>query len=226
MAYATLTIVFTAAAALAADVPKPRDFSGIWQAPYTPDLSRALGKPLPLTPFGAEQFAKVELADDPTSFCLPFGPTRGIQAPLPMQFVQTADTLVILFEYQRTFRLIYLDGRPPPKDFEPEWFGHSIGKWAGNTLVVDTIGIDERTWVDTAGHEHSDQFHLIERFEKTGADEIRWTATYADPVYFSEPFTLVLPIKRQNTVMMSYSCEENNRDRIHLDASKKPKEEK
>ena len=88
---------------------------------------------------------------------------------------------------------------------------------------VDTIGIDERTWVDTAGHEHSDQFHLTERFEKIDANTIRWTATYEDPVYYTEPFTITLPIKRQDTRIMSYSCEENNRDRVHLDASKRVK---
>lgn len=203
-----------------------RNFTGVWQGPFTPDLSRPLGKPLPLSKFGEEQFAKVDTAEDPTSYCLPVGPARGIQAPMPMQFVQTTDTFVILFEYQRTFRIVYLDGRPHPKDFEPEWFGHSIGKWEGNTLVVDTIGIDERTWVDTAGHQHSDKFHLIERFKKVDKNTISWTVTYEDPIYFSEPFTITLPLSRKDTVIMSYSCEENNRDRIHLDASKKAKENK
>ena len=215
---------FMAAVGFAADAP--RDLNGVWQGPYTPDLSRALGKPLPLTKFGAEKYAQVEHADDPTSYCLPVGPARGIQAPMPMQFIQTADTLAILFEYQRTFRIVYLDGRPHPKDVEPEWFGHSIGKWEGNVLIVDTIGIEERTWLDTAGHEHSDKFHLSERFEKTDANNIRWTATYEDPVYLTEPFTITLPIRRQNTVIMSYSCEENNRDRQHLDEAKKTKNHK
>ena len=205
--------------------PDPPNFNGVWQGPFTPDLSRPLGKPLPLSKFGQEQFNKVDTAEDPTSYCLPVGPARGIQAPMPMQFVQTADTLVLLFEYQRTFRIVYLDGRPHPKDFDPEWFGHSIGKWEGDTLVVDTIGIDERTWVDTAGHQHSDKFHLIERFKKTDSNTISWTVTYDDPVYFSEPFTITFPLKRQDTVIMSYSCEENNRDRVHLENAKKARAE-
>ena len=199
----------------------PRDFSGVWQGPYTPDLRRALGKDLPLTKFGAEQFKKVNTADDPTSFCLPVGPARIIQAPMPFQIIQAANALTLLFEYQRTFRIVYLDGREHPKDFEPEWFGHSVGRWEGNTLVVDTTGINDRSWVDTAGHQHSDQFHLVERLEKTDANTIRWTATYEDPVYYTEPFTITLPLKRQDTVIMSYSCEENNRDRVHLENAKK-----
>ena len=222
-----LKLLFTAALGAvlaAAQTPaNSRDISGIWQGPYTPDVSKALGKDLPLTKFSVEQFRTVETADDPTSYCLPVGPARVIQAPFPFQIVQTADVVTLLFEYQRTFRIIYLDGRPHPKDFDPEWFGHSTGKWEGNALVVDTIGIDDRSWVDTAGHQHSDKFHLLERFEKTDANTMRWSVTFEDPVYYTEPFSIALPLKRQNTVIMSYSCEENNRDRVHLENSKKVK---
>lgn len=202
--------------------PRP-DFTGVWQGPFTPDLARPYGKDLPFTAFGRDRFAKVENADDPTSYCLPMGPSRAIQAPFPFQIVQTADTIALLFEYQRTFRIVHLDGRSHPNDFEPEWFGHSIGRWEGNVLIVDTIGINDGAWLDTAGHQHSDKLRMTERFEKTEPNVIRWTATFEDPVYFSEPFSVSLNLKRQNTVIMSYSCEENNRDREHLDAAKRLK---
>jgi hypothetical protein len=195
--------------------------SGVWQAPYTPDLTKPLGHDLPYTPLGLDRFQKVVHADDPSSYCLPVGPARGIQAPMPFQIVQTPGLAVILFEYQHTFRLIYTDGRGHPSDLDPfRWFGDSIGKYEGDTLVVDTVGIGDRTWLDTAGHQHSDQLHIVERFQKVDAGNMKWTVTFEDPKLYKEPFTLSLPLKKQNTVLMMYSCEENEKDRGHLDATK------
>jgi hypothetical protein len=197
------------------------DMSGVWQAPYTPDLTKPLGHDLPYTPLGLERFQKVVHADDPSSYCLPVGPARGIQAPMPFQIVQTPGLAVILFEYQHTFRLIYTDGRGHPSDLDPfRWFGDSIGKYEGDTLVVDTVGIGDRTWLDTAGHQHSDQLHIVERFQKVDAGNMKWTVTFEDPKLYKDPFTLTLPLKKQNTVLMMYSCEENEKDRGHLDATK------
>jgi hypothetical protein len=197
------------------------NISGVWQAPYTPDLTKPLGRDLPYTPYGLDRFKNVVHADDPTSYCLPVGPARGIQAPMPFQIVQSAGSVVILFEYQHTFRLIYTDGRGHPSDLDPfHWFGDSIGKWEDNTLVVDTVGIGDRTWLDTAGHQHSDQLHIVERFQRIDADNMKWIVTFEDPKMYKEPFTVTLPLKRQNTVLMMYSCEENEKDRGHLDATK------
>jgi hypothetical protein len=197
------------------------DMSGVWQAPYTPDITKPLGHDLPYTPLGLERFQKVVHADDPSSYCLPVGPARGIQAPMPFQIVQTPGLAVILFEYQHTFRLIYTDGRGHPSDLDPfGWFGDSIGKYEGDSLVVDTVGIGDRTWLDTAGHQHSDQLHIVERFQKIDAGNMKWTVTFEDPKLYKEPFTLTLPLKKQNTVLMMYSCEENEKDRGHLDATK------
>ena len=143
--------------------------NGLWQGPYTPNLAVAYGKELPFTAHGADRWAKVDTANDPTGFCLPVGPARGIQAPFPFQIVQTPQMVAILFEYQRTYRMIYTDGRKPPDDIHeyPEWMGFSTGRWEGDTLVVDTIAIDDRTWLDTAGHQHSDKLRLTERFRKS-----------------------------------------------------------
>ena len=140
---------------------------------------------------------------------------------MPFQIVQTPSVFTILFENQHTFRIIHTDGRSHPKDADPTWFGDSIGKWDGDTLVVDTVGLDDRTWLDTAGHEHSDQLHLVERFQKVDNNNIKWTVTYEDPKFFTEPWSITLPIARQNTEIMSYSCEENEKDRAHLRRSKK-----
>ena len=200
----------------------PPDLNGVWSAPFTPDISKALGHQPPFTPYGAERFAKEDEIDDPLTKCLPIGPARGIQAGImPFQIVQTPTVLTILFENQRTFRIIYTDGRSHPKDLDPTWFGDSIGKWEGDTLVVDTVGLDDRTWLDTAGHEHSDQLHLVERFQKLDNNRIQWTVTFEDPKFFTEPWSVTLPVTRQNTEIMSYSCEENEKDRVHLRRAKK-----
>ena len=213
-------IAFALALAASASAATP-DLNGVWQGPYTPDLTKPLGHALPFTPYGAQRFKNVVHADDPSSYCLPVGPARGIQAPMPFQIVQTPGLVAILFEYQRTFRLIYTDGRKHRQSVDnPEWFGDSIGHWDGDTLVVDTIGISDRTWLDTAGHEHSDQLHLTERFQKTDANNIKWSVTFEDPKFFTEPFSITLPLKHQDTVIMSYSCEENEKDRDHLNKAK------
>ena len=200
----------------------PPDLNGVWSAPFTPDISKALGHQPAFTPYGAARFAKEDEVDDPLTQCLPIGPARGIQAGImPFQIVQTPSVLAILFENQRTFRIIYTDGRGHPKDLDPSWFGDSTGKWEGDTLVVDTIGLNDRSWLDTAGHEHSDQLHLVERFQKVDNNAIRWTVTFEDPKFFTEPWSVTLPITRQNTVILSYSCEENEKDRAHLRRAKK-----
>jgi len=181
-----------------------------------------LGHQPPFTPYAAERFKKEDEIDDPLTQCLPIGPARGIQAGImPFQIVQTPAVTAILFENQHTFRIIHTDGRSHPQDVDPTWFGDSIGKWEGDTLVVDTVGLNDRTWLDTAGHEHSDQLHLVEKFQKTGDNNIKWTVTFEDPKFYTEPWSITLPIARQNTEIMSYSCEENEKDRAHLRRTKK-----
>jgi hypothetical protein len=167
---------------LAADVvraqttaPQPPDLSGFWINQYSPDLSRVLGKQPPFTPYGAERWRTVDTAKDPTGICLPPGPSRAFTAPFPFLLVQQKDAIGLLFEYQTIWRIVYMDGRPHPADIAdyPQFMGHSIGRWEGDTLVVNTVGIDERSWLDTAGHEHSDKLRLTERFTKKGADTNR-----------------------------------------------------
>lgn len=218
-----LVLIGLAASPLLAQQKHP-DLNGVWQGPYTPDLSRTLGRDetIPLTPYGADRYKKVDPANNPDGFCLPVGPARGFQSPAPFQLVQNENTIAVLFENQRIFRIIYVDGTKHPDDITeyPEWMGHSVGHWEGNRLIVDTIGINERSWLDTQGHEHSDKLHLVETFEKTSTDNIHYTVTFEDAVFFTKPWTSPREFKRQNTRIMSYSCEENEKDRIHLQPKK------
>jgi len=201
------------------------DFNGVWQAPYVPDLARPLGSPPPFTPFGAQQFKNHAGGDDPSGYCQPQGATRSIHAPFPFQIIQTDGMMTFLFEIQRTYRRIFTDGRDHPKDLDLTWWGDSTGKYeGGDTLRVDTVGMNDKSWLDTAGHQHSDKLHVTEVFKKTGPDTIQWTVTYDDPVYFTKPWSVSLTLKRQKFDIMEMICTENNRDTPHYITSppKKP----
>jgi hypothetical protein len=200
------------------------DLTGMWNNQYTPDLRRAIeGGELPFTPYGAERWTNVDLKDDPTGLCLPVGPTRAFTAPFPLYFLQTPKVIGVLFEYQTTWRVFYLDQEHPDNlgDYS-EFFGHSTAKWQGDALLVDTVGINDRSWLDTAGHEHSDKLHLTERFEKLTENTIKYTVTYDDPVFFTKPFTIVRTFERADDKdrILPYSCNENNVDRDQLSSFK------
>ena len=121
------------------------DFQGIWIA-QAPDISILLlpGEEISLTPYGAERYRKLDQMNSPSYKCLPYGPTRGLQSTNPFQIIQTPEIVAIITEHI-DYRLFYTDGRKHPDDIldYPEWMGHSIGTWEGDTLVVDTIGMRE-----------------------------------------------------------------------------------
>jgi len=216
------SLLFTATAFAQAPARKtPPNLEGGWRIQYTPNLADALGRQPPYTPYGAERWRTVDTSKDPTGVCLPPGPSRVLTSPFPFLFVQRDDRIALLFEYQTIWRVIYMDGRKHPDDIAdyPEFMGHSIGHWDGDTLVVDTVGINERSWLDTAGHEHSGKLHLTERFRKVSEDKIEWTVTFDDPVFFSRPWSLARTFTRFDDTkdrIMPYTCTENNLDVQHL----------
>ena len=173
------------------------DFTGLWIG-QAADIS-VLVKPgeIVLTPYGAERYRKVDMANSPSYKCLPYGPTRGLQSTNPFQIIQTPELIAILTEHI-DHRMIYLDGRRHPQDIldYPEWMGHSIGRWEGNTLVVDTIGMREETWLDTSGFEHSANLHLTERYTRTGPDLIIFRLTIEDSTTFTRPWTVEVPLTK------------------------------
>jgi hypothetical protein len=207
---ATAVALFTAGGAAAQSRP---DLSGLWIS-TTPDISVVLlpGEEISLTPYGAERYRKVDMANSPAYRCLPYGPTRGLQSTNPFQIIQTPDLVAIITEHI-DYRVIYTDGRGHPEDIldYPEWMGHSIGRWEGDTLVVETIGMREETWLDTAGFEHSAKLRMTERFRRTGPDTIRLTVTIDDPVFYTKPFTYGRDVKRmpKDTRLMPARCADN-----------------
>jgi hypothetical protein len=137
--------------------------------------------------------------------------------PFPWKTVQTPGLLVILFEGNiHTYRQIFIDGREHPKDLDPTWYGHSIGKWDGDSLVVDTVGFNDKFWFDFAGHPHTEQLHVIERFRRRDLGNLDMDIAIEDPGAYTEPWK----IKRTSVLMKGeiseYICNENNQDVEHL----------
>jgi hypothetical protein len=195
------------------------DLSGLWLS-LAADISVLLapGQEVSLTPYGAERYRKLDMAKSPSYTCLPYGPTRGLQSTNPFQIVQTPTLIAILTEHI-DYRAIYLDGRGHPEDIHeyPEWMGHSVGRWDGDTLVVDTIGMREETWLDTAGFEHSATLRLTERFQQTGPDTIRISVTIDDPVFYTKPFTYVRDARRmaKDVRLMPARCADNEQSSVY-----------
>ena len=169
---------------------------------------------LPYTPAGAEKFKTYDAGKfDYTGHCLPQGMTRSMNSPFPIEIIQAPKRVAILFEAWNVFHVVPTDGRGFPKDTEPTWIGTSIGRWEGDTLVVETKGFNGKTNLDTVGHPHSDQLHLTQRFTRSDERHIAYEVTIDDPVTYTRPwknartFTL-----RPDWEIMEYSCMENNKD--------------
>jgi hypothetical protein len=210
-------LVLVACAGTAEGQTRP-DLTGLWIS-QAADISVLLlpGEEIALTPYGAERYRKLDMANSPSYKCMPYGPTRGLQSTNPFQIIQTSDLIAIITEHI-DYRMIYMDGRGHPEDIldYPEWMGHSTGRWDGDTLVVETIGMREETWLDTAGFEHSAKLRITERFQKTGPDAIRLTVTIDDPVFYSKPFTYGRNVRRlgKDVRLMPARCADNERSLV------------
>jgi hypothetical protein len=203
--------------------PAPRtasgkvDFSGVWEKPYVPDMTKD-GKgqqgvgDLPFTPWGEAEWKKYDAAEgDYTGACLPFGMTRSMNTPEPMQFMQSDKYLGFLFEQNSWFTVVPIDGRAHRKG-EATWFGDSVGHWEGDTLVVDTVNFNGKTRLDTVGHPHSEQLHLTQRFSRPDLGHLSYEVIVEDPKTFTRPWKNVRTLwLRPDWEMMEYSCEENNK---------------
>jgi hypothetical protein len=201
-------------------------FVGYWDLPYTPNMAAKDGEAaIPYTDAGRAAFKNHDAKDDPTSLCLYPGMPRIMQSPYPIQIIQTQEYVTILFEYMRQFRAIPTDGRAHPENLPPSFMGDSTGKWEGDTFVVDTTGLNDKTWLDTAGHQHSDEMHLTERFVRTPTT-INLEYTIDDPKMYAKPWKqeriirLSKPAAYGLPQLIEYSCEENNLDVRHLISTK------
>jgi hypothetical protein len=171
-----------------------------------------------MTPWAAALFKERQDSlgkDDPEARCLPTGVPR--RDPYPFKIIQTAALVVILNEGNTySYRQFFLD-RGHPKDVDLTWMGDSVAKWEGDTLVVDTVGLNDRTWLDLAGHPHSDQLHVTERFRRADFGHLSIEITLDDSKAYTKPWT-VIEVSRllTNWEIHEYVCNENNKDVQHL----------
>jgi len=222
-----LAILFFATTVAFAQIPrmpdgKP-DFQGVWDHPYVPDMTldrqdqKGAGD-LPYTDWGADNFKNYDVSQfDYTGHCLPFGLMRSVNVGgYPIQIMQNSKYLSFLFEQNTWFHIVYMDGRahPPAADLMPTWFGHSIGRFEKDALIVDTVGFNGKTRLDTLGHPHSDQLHVVQLFEYTDANHLAYEVTIDDPMTYTRPWknTRVFTRMKPGEEIIEYSCEENNRD--------------
>ncbi len=200
---------------------------GIWTLPWITDFGKQIvdGKAgdvpfLPWTRAMHAYNASNKVAYDPEAFCLPPGGPRAFGTPYPMQFIQQNDRIVIIFEGgAHVWREIFMDGRqhPPANELNPTYFGHSVGKWERDTLVIDTVGYNERTWLDFGGHMHSDELHTVERITRPNRDTLRYEALIDDPGAYTRSWTVGWNIPwAEGGELSEYICQENNQFLIDL----------
>ena len=224
--------------------PVPRvngtpDLSGIWQVqgePRAPGGLFGLGeslnsryfrnilsdfKPeeLPLTPAGAEMLRKNTQVGvfNPLLNCLPDGVPHGDLLPEPFKILHSPGVIVMLYEVETTFRQIFMDGRKHPADMSPTWQGYSVGRWEGDTLVIETAGFNDRSWLDARGTGHSTEMRVEERFRRRDYGHLDLTITVTDPVVFTKPITFsVVEELLPDTDLLEHYCVENEKDDAHF----------
>jgi hypothetical protein len=216
---AALALVLAVAgspSSIAQDQFNPRDLTGIYTLrghrsisanvpPMTPEgearlnankptRGRFLGEPLNGDHPGFVRAVSIPAeGNDPAHKCNPNGFPRLLLDPEPVEFIHTEGRLLQLFQWERTLRELWTDGRPVPsgenlENLGPAWYGHTAGGWQGNTLVLNTVGLDDRAWIDIFGFPKSTEARIEERYTRTGPDTIELRMTMYDPKFYKEPW--------------------------------------
>lgn len=174
---------------------------------------------VPLQPWAAalfEQRLANQGTDSPAAHCQPTGLPMLDALLLPYKIVQTPQLILMLYEENTVFRQIFLDGREPVEDAQPRWMGYSTGRWEGEALVVETVGFDDRSWLDALGHPHSESLRLIQRFRRRDAGHLEIETTIADPAAYTKPFTYTITATLlPDEDLLEYFCAENEKDADH-----------
>jgi hypothetical protein len=205
--------------------PAPRtpdgkpDLSGFWQGP----LLRNMDKNVPggfaaiLTPAGKAAYEyNLTKSQNPEGLCLFAGIPRASISGVPFEIIQNSNRVAFLYELMTTWRSIPVDGRSHPKEIEPSFFGNGIGRWEGDTLVIDSTGFkDKLSWIDDDAHPHSDAMHVVERWQRTDADHLTHQVTVEDPKFYTKSFSFdrVFTHMPKGQELMEFACDENNLDR-------------
>ena len=163
------------------------------------------------------------LKADPEIRCYLPGVPRATYMPYPFQIVQTPKYILMAYEYAGASRTIYMDN-PPPSPFDT-WMGHSVGRWDGDTLVVDVTSFNDQTWFDRAGNFHSDALHVVERYTPISPDALTYEVTIEDPKVFSRPWKMSMPVYRRlekNAQLLEFKCVEFAEELMYGHLRKQP----
>jgi hypothetical protein len=207
------------------NAPLPRtadgkpDLSGIWQASrgafnFAVGLKR--GETVPFNAEGKKLFDQRQAnnsKDEPSARCLPSHVALRNQLNTPFKFVQTPGVTIQLYESRTTFRQIFTDGRPLPDIDWPTWGGFSVGRWDGDTFVIETTGFNGKTWLDQAGHPATNAMRLTERFTRKDFGHMELETIIDDPNVYTQPWSTVAQFTfKADTELLEFICEENERD--------------
>jgi hypothetical protein len=207
------------------NAPAPRlpdgkpDLNGLWNAAngrFLTNISRAAGVTPPFTPWAEALFKERQAnegRDRPAGFCLPHGIPDAMLVPnYPWKIVQTPRLTVILFENFTDFRQIHTDGRSYPPELAGTWFGYSLGKWDGDTFVVESKGFNGKTWLDDGGHPISEEMVTTEKFRRKTFGSLEVEVTFNDPKAYTKPWTVTVPfVLLPDTEIIENVCE-NEKD--------------
>lgn len=210
--------------------PAPRtsdgkpDLTGLWNLNAgTGNLANVTAqlKPGDIQPWAQAVYQKhlgeLGTTDPWTIGCLPAGPRVLLSGGGgPARILQTPQMIAIFFE-DLTYRQIFLDGRPLPKDPNPAWMGYSVGHWDGDAMVVESSGFNDRSWLDMGGHPHTEALKITERFRRTSFGRMDVQVTFEDPKAYNRPWTISYEASlAADTDMLESVCAENEQDRSHL----------
>lgn len=204
--------------------------NGVWNLPYVTNIAQRMvdrdfeaGDRPPFQPWAQAMWSynRSNLVKyDPEGFCLPPGGPRSMGTPYPAEIIQDGDRIIIIFEGGgHVWREIHMDGRehPPYDELPLTYFGHSVGHWEGDTLVVDTVGFNEKTWIDYNGHPKTEQLHTIEYFSRPFKEVLHYEAVIDDPGTYTEPWRVAWDINwNDGQELQDYICQENNKFLLDL----------
>jgi hypothetical protein len=151
--------------------------------------------------------------------CLPLGPVATTTPYAEIKIVQTP-TLIVLLLDDLTYRQIHLDGRQLPVDPNPSWMGYSVGRWEGDTLVVESSGFTALSWLDYEGHPHTEALRIVERYRRRDVGHLDLEVTFEDPGAYNKPWTVSVPLELfPDTEVLEFVCDENEKSTVHMTGS-------